>query len=393
MIYTLGIVEGLGTENITETIFYNPISEDQRVLIISGEYDQEVNGAGKLTFQIAYDNFRYDMFKAFTTQVVLYCDGDEYWRGRVISVSISYDLTKTIVCEGVLNYLLDTFVFPSSNYVEGEDVSIVSYFTDLINTHNTLVKASGESDTWYKQFIVDESLEDQWGSDTFKYVADDSCPTTLDAILNSLIDQKSGYLYTEVYETVINGRSVKTNKIYYQKILTSESNQWIAFDENMLDFEQLTEDEEFWTVIVPFGKAVDDSRVNITTVNDGKYTIAHPDAAIYGYIYHPEFYDDIEDPYELKTAAQKTVDEHQNLEQSCTVRAVDMSLYRNASPLRIGQTVKIFSKPHGLNMESLRVSSVMIDLTNPSRSEFSFGKPDKTLSKEQSELMKQLKSS
>lgn len=441
----------------TETTFYNPISEDPRFLITEGSFNQEINGAGQLTFTIPYMNVKYDKFKPFETLVYLLVDGIEYWRGRVISTEVDYYRNKTVTCEGILNYLLDSYVPPYKIVPEGSEQSYIevnlrTWFNWLITSHDSQVGDSTETTHTYHQFyVVSSELASDWGSETIKMGDSDDYPKILDFIMDNMVEQKGGYLYAR-YET-ING--VTGHYIHYRKYLNKTSAQFIAFDENLIDYVDTVADDEFWTALIPLGKSVDDgsgtgnSRVTINvngknyitvenlvnrgvtttplsngatatsilvngssvTVNKwdvaqygGKYYVFDEDGKWYmkalnfndvkehGMIYHIETFDDVNDAAALLDEAKKALIEHQSLQHSFTVKAIDMRLYRgDYTSLKVGQIVKVMSPPHGLS-DNLLLSSVSIDLLNPSNNEYTFGDPDSTLTKAQAKAYKTLMS-
>ena len=395
--FTLSIKRGVGKNNTSLVEFYYPPSDDPRFQILSGQFEQELNGAGQLTFTIAKSSAVYDEIEEMHSEIILKQDGTEYWRGRVISTEIDYTMNKTVTCEGILNYLLDTYVSPkelaalSTPVYEGSTASVKFMFDWYITKHNEKVVLSTEESKTYRQMNVNwTELNADWGSDNYITTGADDYPSTLDQILDDLIEENGGYLWVDG----------GTNVIHYRKNLTTSNvEQYIAFEENMLDYvETLAPDDEngFWTALIPLGKSSDDgsghsTRLDISSVMNRNYLLktdlptwtGGDETAKYGMIFHIETFDDVEDATKLKEEGLKFLADHVNLPQTFTIKAVDRSFYTGADPLKVGQVAHILSAPHGISRNDVVLSAVSLDLLNPANCDYTFGDLRSTLTKKQ----------
>lgn len=77
--------------------------------------DEQINCAGTLTFTLLPTNPALDDIALRTTTIMLYRDGEEIWRGRVIRVESDMLNRRTFTCEGVLAWLYDVMVKRSLN--------------------------------------------------------------------------------------------------------------------------------------------------------------------------------------------------------------------------------------------------------------------------------------
>lgn len=95
--------------------------------------DWELGKAGSLTLNLSPLNAGYDEIKCKRGCIFVQKDGVLIWHGRAISDTYDIDGNREIICEGALNYLLDTRVSPRNSYNEGTAQEI---FEGLLDIHN-----------------------------------------------------------------------------------------------------------------------------------------------------------------------------------------------------------------------------------------------------------------
>lgn len=100
--------------------------------------DWEVGKAGNVTFLLPPYNSGYSAIKCKQQHIFVERNGELIWHGRAITDSYDLDLRREIVCEGSLNYLLDTTIKPENA------PKIASYrqlFDNLVDCHNRALSA------------------------------------------------------------------------------------------------------------------------------------------------------------------------------------------------------------------------------------------------------------
>lgn len=95
--------------------------------------DWELDKAGSITLKLSPSNAGYDEIKCKQGCIFVHKDGVLIWHGRAISDTYDIDGNREIICEGALNYLLDTRVSPRNSHNEGTAQDI---FEGLLDTHN-----------------------------------------------------------------------------------------------------------------------------------------------------------------------------------------------------------------------------------------------------------------
>lgn len=95
--------------------------------------DWELGKAGSITLKLSPSNAGYNEVHCKRGCIFIQKDGILIWHGRAISDTYDIDGNREIVCEGALNYLLDTHVSPRNSHNEGTAQEI---FEDLLDIHN-----------------------------------------------------------------------------------------------------------------------------------------------------------------------------------------------------------------------------------------------------------------
>lgn len=115
-------------------------------------------------------------------------------------------------------------------------------------------------------------------------------------------------------------------------------------------------------------------RVDITSVNAGKdYLESKEGIALFGRISRCVVWDNVTLPKNLKTKAQKALEDAVSMAVTLEVEAVDASLLRfDIQRLRLGDLVEIVSPPHGLDT-MLVLSKMSIPLDKPQDANYTLG--------------------
>lgn len=115
-------------------------------------------------------------------------------------------------------------------------------------------------------------------------------------------------------------------------------------------------------------------RTDIASVNAGKDYLESPDGIkLFGRITRCIVWDDVTVPANLKTKAQKALDDAVSMAMTLEVDAVDSSLLKfDVQRLRLGEKVEVVSSPHRLDT-MLTLSKMTIPLDKPQDANYTLG--------------------
>lgn len=356
------------------TEIYNPQDED--MLLLSPHLILEMGKAGSLEFSIPANNIYYDRLQQLSTDMTVEMDGDELFRGRVLSNTRGFNNTRKIYVEGDLAYLVDSVQ-------KGEKYTGTTHdlFRKIITNHNSRVDASkhftigtigienldivlyGQSDDVedmetgdidYRQIVLN-SIADEWLN-------------TYDYIESALIDYCGGYLRTR-----------RVGSTVYLDLITDYGNraiQEIEFGKNILDLTREVSADELFTVLIPLG----DENLTIESVNNGSDELVDQAAvAQYGRIVRTHVFNGVNQPSTLLENGQRYLASHINVPVTITVKAVDMHFVDDSVQfINVGDQVHVNSLPHDV-FEYLTCTKIEYDLADPSNNVYTFGNPKQSL--------------
>lgn len=335
----------------------------------------EVNCADVLEFDLPPDSKGYNLINTLKTVITVYDSADggnvnrtRLFRGRAVYIDALMSGTKHVYCEGDLAYLNDSVVMS----YQFED-TVENLFKQLVNGHNSQMPAGKEFQ------IGDITIEDK--NETVK-VETTTFPTTLKEMQKQLINEFGGYIIPRC--EIENG--VEVTYLDYLEDASVENSQKIRFAENLVDISEHSTAEEVFTVLIPLGavkkreKGELEKRINISSVNGGSKELVDADGvAEFGRIVRVMTWDKIKDPVKLKTKGQKALARGSNDFTEIELSAVDMHLLNvNTSAIRLGEKNKIISPPHGFD-KWMPCKKIVLDMENPERSIYNFGKMGKSL--------------
>ena len=336
----------------------------------------EMGKAGSVSFQVPVNNEYYNALNQLSTTITVEMDDEEVLRGRVLTNNRGFNKTRTVYCEGNLAYLVDSV--QKGEKFEGKAHTL---FRNIIAEHNKRVEAR-------KQFVVgnitvenrdvllygkSNNVQDaETGKFDYNQIALNS---TVDEWLNSfdyiqtaLIDYIGGYLRTRYQNGV--------TYIDWLADYGTTAVQEIEFGKNLLDLTEEVSAEDVFTVLIPLG----DENLTIASVNNGSDELVDAQAvARYGRIVKTHVFDGVNNPATLLENGQRFLTNHTNLPVTITVKAVDMHLVDpNASPIRIGDRVRVTSAPHDM-FDYLVCTKIEYDMANPANNTYTFGTPKPSL--------------
>lgn len=330
----------------------------QELLGLSVELGEDV--AGTASVVMPPDHPAIGSFISYRTEVNIYRGAEHVFRGRALYPHDDFLRRRTITCEGERNFLRDGVIRP---YVyQGAPADV---FTSVIGLYNAQVEA-------FKQFrvgritVTDPSGDIKLESESAEYIAD-----TIDKLL-----ERCGGKIT--FSTADDG----VREINWLAAPSRLNNQLIELGENLLDFSRSGESIDLATVIVPFGAKDETSGeyITIESVNGGLDYLKDDEAVqLRGWIAKPVYWDDITDPTLLLAKAQQYLAEVKQALTSLELTAVDLSvLDKNIDSFRVGDTIHVRSKPHGVD-DDYRLTERKLDLLNPANDTIVLGKSVATL--------------
>lgn len=295
---------------------------------------EQVNTTNTLTFTLPPFNPNYGSPKKMTSVIELFRNDVLIFEGRVLYTDDDIMNNRTFTCEGSLAYLLDSIVRP----VTTQDMTILQYFTYLINQHNAQVEEQ-------KQFQV--GMVTVTNSTDNVYRIDNTYQNTLTTLQEKLVNRLGGYLVVRIENGV--------RYLDYLEEYGTSSSQTIEFQKNILDVTQRISAENIITALIPLGATDEETSLPLTieSVNDGKDFIFDQTAVnLFGYIYGTNTWEDVTLPQNLLTKGQEFLQENITASWSIEVSAVDLAMLNvNINFLDLGMSVPVISIPHGLDQD------------------------------------------
>lgn len=344
------------SENNIDTLIYVPTMVHAGYSIISGIVSMEINKSGSFEFVISPEHPNYNAIQKLWTRIYVYDDDDLIFCGRVLTEKIDFRNQKKVYCEGELSYLNDTIVRPYD--FRG---SVADYFTQLITNHNYRVDSADRFE-----------IGNVTVTDPNDYIVRSSSdyPKTMDEIKKKLLDSSLGG-FIQVREGANHERYID-----YLTSVGVQSDQVIRFGYNLLDLSKFISAEDIFTIIIPIGK----DGLTIKSVNyDVDNLVNSVGTSTFGRIERVVKWDDVTIASNLKAKGQAYLDESVQLATTLNLKAVDMHILNvDIERIKVGDSVRVISPPHNLDTYFL-CSKVKLDLQNPDKSEYIFGKAYKNM--------------
>ena len=161
-------------------MIYSDVSPTESRKADSPKLTLKDNAAGSLEITLPPGNAGYDILKRMTSEIIVYRDKQELWRGRILSEKMNFWNNRTLTCEGELSYLNDT-IQPQAKYPEGTTVG--SFLTSILDNHN---KRYGDDEERYK-FYIDEAYIYNYNEPFAEEIVTDY-GKTLDAINENVVN-------------------------------------------------------------------------------------------------------------------------------------------------------------------------------------------------------------
>lgn len=329
---------------VDDTLVYD--SRVKATALIGLRAQLGLNKGGAATIILPPEHPAYNEFTSYRSVVTIYRDGVLRFRGRALYPTDDFMLNRTITCEGERCFLRDGIHRPYTYNDAPEHI-----FQTVIGLYNAQVEA-------FKQFVVGNIQ----GISTDAIVLESEEAEPFSATVDKLIELCGGYI---VFTTNQDGQRV----INWYDSVNYSSSQIIEFGKNLVDFSRTTANSDLATVIIPYG-AKDETtgtRLTISSVNGGLDFIQDDKAvALRGVICKAIYWDEIVTPEALLNKAQQYLNSSKNLIASLELTAIDLSLLdKSIDSFMIGDTIKVRSKPHGVDDMLYQLTEQDIDFLHP----------------------------
>lgn len=350
---------------------------DNRI-VLSPKLNLETGKNGTLSFTVPSQNECYNEIQPKKSIIKVFqidkinkqTIKTELFRGTAFSITADFYNRKQVECEGELSFFNDTIVRPYN--FQGD---VDTLFKQIINNHNSQVNEE-------KRFNPRNCTV----TDPNNYITRSNInyPTTKSELDDKLINLLGGHFETGEDE---NGRFIDYLVNYDRK-----ASQNIEFAKNLLDITQCIKTEDVATRIIPLGKKDDDGNyLTIKDINNGlDYVQDDAAVALFGVIEKTVNYDDVTEAENLLSKAKQDLENYINSTVSIELSAADLhNLDVNIEAFRIGDNVRVISKPHGLDRYFL-LSKLSLALDSVSSCSMTLGATFKSFTQKQIENEKML---
>lgn len=331
-----------------------------------------------------WDSFTRDtvMLPSREVELVEFETGIVLFRGRVRAVSMEFDGSKKLTCEGAMAYLNDTTVRPYKTYDTDEiecDINAPAeankLFEWFIEQHNAHVMNACE------KFIIGVNAGANYGK---LQRGTGTRPATLKEMRDKLEKACGGWLRVRYDAT---GSIID----WLPDTGAAEATQRVELGSNLLDLDTQVDGKDIYTAIVPVGKTgkgSDEHKVNVSAETayvpfgfaiQGDAVVDMAAVEKYGLIEKTMSYD-LDNPQALADKAVADLAAGK-LDDSIEVSAFDLhNLNEQTLPIDFLDRVLVKSEPHGIERYMI-CSGRTINLTNPTATQFKLGAITATLTK------------
>lgn len=380
---------------------FDPYGDD---VITDSTVSGEVNAAVYFDFTIESTHRLYDKIEEKAGIVKVYSDKKLLFMGEITDIQEDFYGSKQVSCVDPRDHLNDVLLRPYST-VSGEQPntapsSVDGYFQWLVDRYN----AGTLNQKFHFQVGVNQGA--YLDKNNYIYRSSEQLPSVGSELEDKILDSLGGYL------TLTYPEGIPTLNLYAD--VHQANTQIIDFGVNLIDFTKTTGTNEQYTAIRPEGgtpekdsddpNAPDPEPTTIESLGDGvtsvdsdyvkKGDVVYCQSAVnrYGYREYSWTDSDTTDPQDLLEKAIADLKKKIEPKLTIEVKAVDMALFMEGyDHLECGQVARVRSKPHDID-EYLLVSSMDIDLKDPSQTKYTLGQAFDSLTGEQSSFVKSLNS-
>lgn len=372
-----------GIETYINTISTSPDSPR-----ISGQIKFGINTIDSFQFNILPNNIGYNQLHALTTliEVINTKTNKIEFKGRVLLPKhIMKDtglLTKTVVCECELGYLMDS----TQRYGEYHNVTVKQFLEIIIDNHNKQVSED-------KKFTVGVVDVVDSNNSLYRFLGYEK---TFDTIKDKLIDRLGGELRIRYSNGV---RYLD----YLQEIGYTSSTE-IRLSKNLKSIEEERDPTHIITRLVPLGAKIKktevdeegneteietEERLTISSINNELDYIDDIEAmSKFGIIEDSETWDDITLPENLLRKGKELLKSNNRIKKKYSISALDLSLIGlDLDNIDIYNYYRVINPLMNID-EYLRVVEKTIDIESPQNSSINVGDKFEDIKQYQLSIMK-----
>lgn len=334
---------------------------DPEYTVLDATAKLQLNDSGTFECEVPVTNPEYGNIKNRISMIQVLKDEKEIFYGEVRESEKDFYGTKQVYAVGELAFLFDS-IQPQAKY---QDMTSRQLLETWLNIHNSQVEDK-------KKFYVGMVTVHDSNDSLYRFTNQE---TTLDCIREKLCEKLGGYL-----------RIRKVDGKRYLDLVTLQEygkicEQYIEFGENLLDYSENVSASDLYTCVIPKGTRLDESPiegleayVDITSVNDGKDYLYSEDAvAVYGWNRCVVSWDDVTQPENLKKKGEDWLKDNQFETMVLELTAADLSMLDSSiESFELGDTVPVYSKPHGMD-RTFPVQKLEFHLLNPSQDKLELG--------------------
>lgn len=320
-------------------LLYMPLQNEFRM------HETQLTRAGNTTGAFDFKLVKLPSYiQGMKSVIEVYDDEDLIYQGRVLDINPLLN-TYGITTEGYLGVLNDSFCKVTKTNAKDAIV-------EIITSHNKYCPGKkiniGTIEVTTPIAKTESNYTKSW--DAF----------------SQILENTTGYLYFDF----------KTKTLDYLNASRTSNNQAIRLSENILDVNIKNNEKDIKTAILPLGN----NDITISSINNGNMVLIDETAeAKYGLIYEVVNFDTTSISDLLKKAKEYLKTAVAPL-KTIELSAVDLS-YINSSLNRfnIHDLVTVYSEPHRIDLQ-MAVTSIELNIQNPSESKIQFGQKVKELS-------------
>lgn len=370
-----------------DLLIHSDITPLETVKAINPVLTLEDSAAGSLSMSLPPINVGYsqDVIKRMVTDIVVKCDGEFLWGGRVLQDSFDFWNNRKLVCEGELAFLNDSIQPPKRYDTSTSHTTIESFLYSLIDIHNSQV----EENRRFEKGMVTVTDGDQT-TDSNEIYRFTNYETTLACINDKLVERLKGHIR-------VRHQDGKRYLDYISDDTLATNTQVVRFGVNLLDFSKDIDMSELATVIVPRGNRLDidetDSRYieglePYLTVeelgekqeegqvwHDNKSMFVKNPTAVsnFGWVCAVVDWPNVTNADTLYSKAVKYLKDEQYEKMTLEIQALDLKYLTNSeTPIKFQSKLRCISEPHNMD-HTFIVSKMQIDLANPANSLYTLG--------------------
>lgn len=377
-----------------ELLIHSDITPLESVKAINPVLHMADSAAGSLDLSLPPINTGYsqEVVKRMATDIIVKCDNEEIWRGRIIQDYFDFWNNRRITCEGELAFLNDS-IQPPHRYLSTE-TTIESFLYSLIDIHNAQV---GANRRFEKGMVTVTDGDQQEDSDAIYRFT--NYETTLECINDKLVERLKGHLR-------IRHQDGKRYLDYISDDTLGTNTQVIRFGINLIDFIKNIDMTELATAIVPRGNRLDleesdpkyieglEPYLTVESLGEKQETITNPDGTTRTEVWHdansmfvknPTAVDNfgwvpvvidwsnVSDANTLYSKAVKYLKDEQYEKTTLEIKAIDLKYLSDINePIKYLSKLRCISEPHGMD-HTFIVSAMDLDLSNPGNSIYTLG--------------------